>query len=276
MINEILNIQNICKSYDDFKIQDVSFKLKKGEIMGLIGKNGAGKTTILKVILGLITLESGKISVIPKEKIGAVIGEHVFYEYLPIIDMAKIISKFYKTWEWQTFYSYLKRFNLNKDKKIENLSRGMKVKFAITCALSHQAEFLILDEPTSGLDPSARRALLEELYNLVKGNQITILFTSHISTDIEEIADRITYIRDGKIIFSTNKNDLLQKYYTIKGNKEDLNALKQKGYIIDIIKQGGKYIGFSRANANIKQNLNMEVQEATLDDIIIHLDRQIV
>lgn len=273
-MDKILKVSGVNKTYDDFALQDVSFEMEKGDIVGLIGKNGAGKTTILKAILGVISVESGTVEVISKEKIGSVIGDHVFYEYLTIKDMAKIIAKFYKKWDWNLFQTYLKEFKLNEKKKIEKLSKGMKVKFAIACALSHNAEFLILDEPTAGLDPSARTELLEEIHQLVREKNISILLTSHISSDIEEVANRIAYIRDGKMVFSTTKEEVMNKYITVLGEKTELDELRQEKKIIDYIKQGDRYLGFCEKNSSFETDKNIKMRASTLNEIIIFLDKQ--
>lgn len=273
-MNKILEVKNISKTYDDFRMQDVSFELDRGDIVGLIGKNGAGKTTVLKAILGLINIESGSVNVIEKDKIGSVIGDHVFYEYLTIADMSKIISKFYSSWNWDRFHGYLKAFKLSKKKRIDNLSKGMKVKFAIACALSHNAEFLILDEPTAGLDPSARRELLEEIHQLVKEENISILLTSHISSDIEEIANRIAYIREGELVFCSKKKEVMDRYVTVLGEKDELDILKEKELIMDVIKQGDRYIGFCEKGDCLEESKEVKVRQSTLNEIIIFLDKQ--
>ena len=169
-MTNILEVNNISKKIGNFSLENVSFTLEKGEIIGIIGKNGAGKTTLLKLILEIFTADNGSINTISKQDIGVVIGEHVYYENLTCIEMAKILSHFYKKWNWDDFKKYMQEFSLPFKQKIENLSKGMKVKFSLACALSHKAQLLILDEPTSGLDPESAQKVNQLIRNLAKEN----------------------------------------------------------------------------------------------------------
>lgn len=238
MSNKLLEIKNLTKEYDGFKLDDISFTLDKGYIMGFIGENGAGKTTTIKLIMNLLKKDKGEIKIFDKdnieyegeikERIGFVYDECFYYENLSIKDNEKIISGFYKKWDTKLFDNYLKKFNLNKNQKVKELSKGMKMKFAIALALSHKAEFLILDEPASGLDPVMRRSILDVFQEVIQDENVGILISSHIISDLEKIADYITYIQGGKIILSKATNDLMEEYKIIKGDKSLLSKFDKK------------------------------------------------
>ncbi|MEG0671409.1 ABC transporter ATP-binding protein [Clostridium sp.] len=232
-MEHILEITNVIKAYKEFKLDNISFKLEKGYIMGFIGENGAGKTTTIKLIMNLIRKDYGDIKIFGKdnvkfereikERIGFVYDDCFYYENLSIKDNSKIISNFYKKWDWSTFNKYITKFGLNEKQKVKELSKGMKMKFAIALALSHNAEFLILDEPTSGLDPVMRRQVLDILQEVIQDENVGILISSHITSDLEKIADYITYINKGKIIFSKPTQDIIEEYSIIKGDKNLLS-----------------------------------------------------
>lgn len=238
MSNKIIEIKNLTKEYEDFKLDNISFSLDRGYIMGFIGENGAGKTTTIKLIMNLLKRDEGKIEIFGKdnidnereikERIGFVYDECFYYENLSIKDNEKIISGFYKRWNTKVFENYLRKFNLNKKQKVKELSKGMKMKFAIALALSHNAEFLILDEPASGLDPVMRRDILDVFQEVIQDENIGILISSHIISDLEKISDYITYIQKGKIVFSKATSELMEEYKIIKGDKALLSKLDEK------------------------------------------------
>ncbi len=234
-MENILEIKNLTKEYKTFKLDNISFVIPKGFIMGFIGENGSGKTTTIKLIMNLLQRDGGEIKVFGKdnvknereikEKIGFVYDDCFYYENLSIKDNGKIISGFYKQWDWKVFNNYLGKFNLDDRQKVKELSKGMKMKFAIAIALSHKAEFIILDEPTSGLDPVMRRQVLEILQQVMEDENVGILISSHIISDLEKIADYITYIKKGRIVFSMSIPELQEEYVLIKGNKSLLNHI---------------------------------------------------
>ncbi|MBE6060948.1 MAG: ABC transporter ATP-binding protein [Clostridium sulfidigenes] len=238
MSNKIIEIKNLTKEYEDFKLDNISFSLDRGYIMGFIGENGAGKTTTIKLIMNLLKRDEGEIQIFGKdnidnereikERIGFVYDECFYYENLSIKDNEKIISGFYKSWNTKVFENYLRKFNLNKMQKVKQLSKGMKMKFAIALALSHNAEFLILDEPASGLDPVMRRDILDVFQEVIQDENVGILISSHIISDLEKISDYITYIQKGKIVFSKATSELMEEYKIIKGDKALLSKLDEK------------------------------------------------
>ncbi|WP_136605030.1 ABC transporter ATP-binding protein [Paenibacillus dokdonensis] len=233
-----LDIRNLNKKYPNFQLKDVSFQLEKGYIMGFIGANGAGKTTTIKSIMNMIHIDSGEVRILGKnaaehetelkQEIGCAFGGIDFYTRSKLKTLTDVIKKFYKNWDDETYYNYLRRFKLDEDKKIAELSTGMKVKYNLALALSHGAKLLILDEPTSGLDPIARDDLLDIFQELVVDGEISILFSTHITTDLEKCADFITFIENGQIIASSEKNDFMESYRLLSGNESQLNRVKEQ------------------------------------------------
>ena len=216
-MENILSIQNLHKHYPGFALENVSFSLAPNHIMGLIGKNGAGKSTTLKAILNMVPPESGRVTMFQKnfyqhekeckQRIGVVFGGIDFYPLKKLSDIAAVTQKFYKNWDQEQYQKYIKRFALEESKNFKELSNGMKVKYLLALALSHHAELLILDEPTSGLDPISREELLHIFRQIVKNENCAILFSTHITSDLDKCADDITYIQNGCVLKSAGKED---------------------------------------------------------------------
>lgn len=225
-----LRIDNLTKTYPDFTLSNVSLTIPCGSIMGFIGENGAGKSTTIKLILNMLRRESGCIQVLGmdnlkeekaiKEQLGVVLGEPNLPENMNGIQISRIMSGIYSRWEEETFYAYLDKFGLKKERKLKACSRGMKMKLSIAIALSHHAQLLILDEPTSGLDPIVRDEILDIFLDFIQEETHSIFVSSHIVEDLEKIADYITFIHKGRIILSEEKDRLLEKYVVLKGPKE--------------------------------------------------------
>ncbi|MGX4588451.1 ABC transporter ATP-binding protein [Paenibacillus chitinolyticus] len=232
-----LDIRNLNKKYPNFQLKDVSFQLEKGYIMGFIGANGAGKTTTIKSILNMIHIDSGEVCILGKniaeheielkQEIGYAFGGFDFYTRSKMKTMTDVIKKFYKNWDDETYYNYLRRFKLDENKKIAELSMGMKVKYSLALALSHGAKLLVLDEPTSGLDPVARDNLLDIFQELVVDGEISILFSTHITSDLEKCADFITFIENGQIIASSEKDQFMETYRLLSGSENQLHQVKE-------------------------------------------------
>lgn len=230
----ILELNNVSKRYPGFTLEGVSFSLDPGYIMGFIGPNGAGKTTTIKLIMNLIRLDAGEIKVFGldsrryeqeiKQRIGFVYDESHFYENLTITEMSRLIAPFYRSWDWQIYKQYVDRFGLPERKKLAQFSRGMKMKYALAVALSHGAELLIMDEPTSGLDPVVRSEFLDILRDVIQDERRSVLLSSHITSDLDQIADYVTLINGGRIIFSKSKEELWEEYALIKGEKALLDS----------------------------------------------------
>ncbi|WP_097014551.1 ABC transporter ATP-binding protein [Anaerocolumna aminovalerica] len=221
-----LSVQGITKHYSSFTLRDITFFLPQGRIMGLIGKNGAGKTTTLKSMLNLVRPDSGIIEMfgrnfmeneeVCKQNIGVVLGEIDFYKHKKLAVITAVTKRFYQNWDEEAYQKYLEVFGLDPQKRVKELSSGMKVKYMLALALSHHAKLLILDEPTSGLDPVSRDDLLGLFRQLVKDGERSILFSTHIISDLEKCADDITYIKDGKLLKSAEKSVFIQSFQSLK------------------------------------------------------------
>lgn len=220
-----LNVENLTKTYSDFKLDNVYFHVPYGNIVGIIGENGAGKTTTIKAILNLISTDSGNISVLGnsnmdnadiREKVGVVFDENCFHDNLTPARLGKIMKNMYNQWDMQLFNRYCLRFRLPTNKKIGDFSKGMKMKLAITVALSHRPQLLILDEATSGLDPVMRDEILDVFLDFIQDEKHSILLSSHITSDLEKIADYIVFLHNGKTIFTQPKDTLIYKYGIIR------------------------------------------------------------
>ena len=228
-----VEVKNLNKKYDNFSLKDISFDVEKGSIMGLIGENGAGKTTILKCILsiakynGEILIFGEKINIETKQKINAVLDDVFLSEYLDPYEIDKILSGIYENWDSKYYFELLEKFKINNKKSMKDFSKGMKVKLKIATALSSKPKLLILDEPTAGLDPVVRDEILDILLEFVEDEENTILVSSHITTDLEKIADYITFIEDGKLIFSKDKYELLENYGVLRCSEEDFKNIEK-------------------------------------------------
>ena len=238
-MEEILSVSNLCKDYPSFSLKNVSFKIKPGQIMGFIGRNGAGKTTTLKSIMNLIHYENGEIRAFDtdmnenelenKQRIGFALSELNYYPNKTIRQLMNVTKRFYKNFDEKKFEEVCKLFNLNIDKKLEELSSGMKVKYSVAIALSHKAELLILDEPTSGLDPVSRDEILDIFRSIVKNGDRAILFSTHITSDLDKCATNITYIHNGSIIFTGEKKEFVDSYLFVTDKSK--NKELEKEYI---------------------------------------------
>lgn len=238
-MNNAIEIQKLCKSYKDFSLDHISFTLPMGYIMGFVGQNGAGKTTTIRLILNMINRESGEIKIFDldnvqdeqkiKQDIAVVFDDIYFVDSWKVREVERALKGFYSNWSSKLFNQYVSSFNLPMDKKVKELSRGMKMKLMLAVAMSHEAKLLILDEPTSGLDPVARDELLEILRKYIADGQKSILFSTHITSDLEKIADYITLIDYGNIFYSGTKDDLLKSFCIVRGGPHDLtDSLKKK------------------------------------------------
>lgn len=231
-MDNTLAIRGLRKEFRNFTLRDISFDLPRGYIMGFIGPNGSGKTTTLKLIMNLLRPDGGTIELFGqdhirferqvKQRIGFVYDEPVFYEQLSMQRMTSIIRPFYEKWNQPLFDKYMQRFDLNPQQKIKTLSKGMRTKYALALALSHGAELLIMDEPTAGLDPVFRRELLDILLDVMQQEENSILFSTHITSDLDRVADYITFIHKGAIVLSTQKDALYERYTLVKGGPGEL------------------------------------------------------
>lgn len=230
-----LEITGLCKQYAGFALQDVGFTLPRGSVMGFIGENGAGKTTTIKAILNLICPDSGDIRVLGldnrkderafKERIGVVLEDGSFLNTLNACHVDTLLGKAYQNWHSDQFFGFMKRFHIDEKKPIKDYSKGMRMKVAIASALSHDAELLIMDEPTSGLDPIVRDEVLDVFYDFMQDERHAILLSSHITSDLDKIADYITFIHNGQIVLSEPRDELLDTYGVLRCTADQLAAL---------------------------------------------------
>lgn len=275
---EIVNFQ---KNYKTFSIEDLSFEVPKGFITGFIGPNGSGKTTTIKAILSLINIDGGKIIYDGKinngdrnylQEVGVVIDSPFLPKDWSIKEINKAMRLGYKNWDENQFFSYLEKFKIDKNLKIKELSKGMHVKMLVATAISHGAKTLILDEPTSGLDPSAREELTDILQKFVEDEENTVLFSTHITQDLEEVADFIIFIMDGKKIFFGPKDEFLEEFLIVKGGLEELEEIEPK-ILIGTKKHS---TGFeSMIKVKDYQNLSGDLitEKATIDKIMKFYNR---
>lgn len=233
----LLEVEGLTKKYPKFTLKNVSFSLEQGRIMGLIGKNGAGKSTTLKSMLNMVCPDKGTIKMLGhdfrqdeescKQNIGVVLGSIQFYQDKKLQTITGVTKRFYQNWDDTAYQKYMSMFELDEQKQVKQLSEGMKVKYLIALALSHDAKLLIFDEPTSGLDPVAREDLLELFQQLVKDGKRSILFSTHITSDLDKCADDITYIKNGEIIASSDKASFIQTFQSLKAPGEDSLNLEE-------------------------------------------------
>lgn len=228
----VLTVKGLCKSYPSFTLKEVSFALPQGTVMGFVGRNGAGKSTTLKSILGLVHPDKGQVTFMEqdavqneqymKENIGVVLGGIDFYPQKKIKTITDVTRRFYPNWEEEKYRHYLSLFGIDETKRVRELSDGMRVKYLIALALSHQAKLLILDEPTSGLDPVSRDELTELFRAIVADGSRSILFSTHITSDLEKCADHMTFIKDGEIFFTGAKADFMTAYAHLGTTLEEI------------------------------------------------------
>ncbi|MEP1032484.1 ABC transporter ATP-binding protein [Ekhidna sp.] len=281
-----LEISNLSKSYKGFHLNNVSFTLPTGYIMGLIGPNGAGKTTIIKTIMNLVMKQEGSVKVFGmdhqeqevaiKKRIGFVYDTPAFYAHLNLKQLKNVVAPFYEKWDDAVFNDLVDRFGLPENKSLKKFSRGMTMKASIAIALSHDADFIIMDEPTSGLDPVVRREMLDFLRGIMQDENKSILFSSHVTTDIEQAADYITYVNDGKVVFSKTKDEVNEAYALVKGGNDLLDDDTKKSLIAV---RSGDY-GFEGLTADLKASKMIfgdkaVYDKASLEDIMFFHNLQL-
>ncbi len=278
-MENVLEIKNLCKKYDNFALKNISFNLPKGMIMGFIGENGAGKTTTIKAILDIIKSYSGEVKIFGldnrqndkkiKENIGVVLDDMFFPEILTPNDINNTMQGIYKNWDSKMFYNYLKEFSLLPNKQIKTFSKGMRKKLEIATALSHHPKLLILDEPTSGLDPVARDEVIQIFQSILEKDECSILLSSHITADLEHIADYITFIHNGEIILSKTTNELLDEYGIVKCTEKEFKKIKKEDYV-KYKKAKYEYEVLVENKKEFKKKYNIAViDKITLDDLMV-------
>lgn len=278
MMDNILEVRNLTKQYEDFTLDHVSFSIPKGTIMGLIGENGAGKSTTINAILDLIhkddctvtfwgqELSSAKQL---KEDIGVVFDGINFYETLTAAKVGKISQTAYKQWNDRLYREYLNRFQLPADKEIKTFSKGMKMKLCIAVALSHKPKLLILDEATSGLDPVMRDDILDVFLEFVQDEEHSILISSHITTDLEKVADSITFIHQGKVLFCKAKDELLYQYGIIRCGAAAFNEIDKSEILAYRKEDYQRNVLVADKEKARRRYKNVVVDDVSIDDILL-------
>lgn len=279
----LLEVEGLTKRYPGFTLDSVSFRLETGYIMGFIGRNGAGKTTTLKSMLGLVHADAGSVRIdgteyredehLAKQKLGVAFGGVDYYPRSRLSDIARVTRRFYEAWDETQYRALLQRFQLDEKKRVRELSQGMKVKFSLALALSHNAKLLLLDEPTSGLDPVSREELIELLQHIVEDGEHSILFSTHITSDLEKCADYITYIRGGRIAASTDLDSFKSEYRLVRGTRAQLTEpLVQK--FIGARKNAFGFTALAKAE-DAAAMVGLEIAPADLESIMIYFDGEV-
>ncbi|MFB2004398.1 ABC transporter ATP-binding protein [Staphylococcus aureus] len=279
-----IELNHVNYSRRNFKLKDVSFNVPQGFVTGFIGANGAGKTTVIRLIMDLLQYDSGSISILGdsmltnpikiKNKIGFVYSETYFNEKWTIKKLENIISPFYQDWDSYLFNDYLRRFDLPYNQKINQFSNGMKMKLSLAIAFSHHAELFILDEPTSGLDPIVRNEVLEIIQQELIDEDKTVFISTHIISDLEKIADYLVYIRDGEMILNDSIESLMSKFQIIKGNHNDLDEELEELLIYRETRKTG-YTALTRHAQTFKEIFgnDIEVQNPSIEELMIYLEK---
>ena len=279
-IKNVIELENVTKDYGDFKLDNVSFTVPEGSVCGFIGQNGAGKTTTINLILDVIKRDSGEIRVFGesidknsaalREDIGVVFDEMGFHEFMTAKDINIMMKHIYKNWDSEMFFNYLKEFSLPSKKKCGSFSRGMRMKLQIAVALSHHAKLLIMDEPTSGLDPIVRNEMINIFRDFVVEEDHTILLSSHITGDLEKLADEVVFIDKGKIVLAGNKDELLEKHGILKCKKEELEKVSTSLIVSTEMSSFGAEALVNDRRAAAKLYPDMVIEPAALEQIMIY------
>lgn len=275
-----IEIKGLSKKYDGFTLDNVSFQVAKGSIMGFIGQNGAGKSTTINSILNIIPINSGEIKLLGmdhlkmeqeiKERTAVVFDSLPFQDVFNAKDIGRIFEGIYSKWDKEEYEKYLDRFQLPRKKKVGDFSKGMRMKLQIACALSHHAELLIMDEPTSGLDPVVRDEILRIFMEYLESGECSMLMSSHITSDLEKIADSITFIDRGKILLTGYKDEILETHGVLKCSKEEFKEMDPKDYVSARINSYGAEVMVSDREAMSYKYRGMILDPTTLEEIMLY------
>jgi len=279
MKENALTIKGLTKKYNDFVLDDVSFNVPRGAIVGLIGENGAGKSTTINAALGLIKKDAGVISILGKQndeidssihnRIGVVFDGNNFHDGLSPKKLNKIFKNIYSEWDEAEYFTLLEKLSLPVDKKVKEFSKGMKMKLSIAVALSHHSELLILDEATSGLDPIIRDELLDMFLDFVQDENRSILVSSHITSDLEKVADYIVFIHNGKVVFNKTKDELMYKYGIMKCRTAQFETIDKQDIIVYLKKDYEWDILVADRDLAQKKYPKVIIDPANIDDIML-------
>lgn len=284
MVENALDLTGVKKSFKDFSLKDVSFQLPKGYVMGLVGPNGAGKTTLIKLIMNLMAPEAGEIKILgldsisqeaqAKAQIGFVYDVMPFYSDVSLWNTKRAVAPFYEKWNERLFLELAGTFELPLKKKVKSLSQGMRTKFALALALSHGAELLILDEPTTGLDPVFRRELLHGLSGLLQDEGKSVLFSTHITSDLDRIADYVTFIRDGSVLLTESREELQEVWGVVRADEQTVSALDSS--ILKGVRRHSHGLDALTSDASAARRAVGDagvVERASFEDIVVLLEQ---
>ncbi|WP_419392789.1 ABC transporter ATP-binding protein [Cytobacillus praedii] len=281
-MENVVDLKDVTKNLKGFSVNNMNLQVKQGFITGFIGENGAGKSTTIKMIMNLLKPDAGEVKLFGldytthekeiKERIGFVYDDNVFFEGLNLKDIKRIVGPAYKQWDDTLFYQYVEKFELPLNKAIKTFSKGMQMKASLAIALSHHAELIIMDEPTAGLDPIFKRELLDLLQELMIDGSRTIFFSTHITTDLDRIADYIAFIQNGQLVFNQSINDIAENYALVKGGMELLDRDTEKAFI----HIHPAPTGFVALTENIKAVKNIfgdavVIERASLEEIMFYM-----
>ncbi len=282
MMNDYENaieISNLTKKYDGFTLDNISFNVPKGSIMGFIGQNGAGKTTTIKALLNIIKTDGGSIKMFGldhienefeiKQNIAAVFDEIPFHGDFTAKRLSIMFSGLYANWDEQRYFTYLDRFGLPRKKKISKFSKGMKMKLQIACALSHGAKLLVMDEATTGLDPVVRNEILDIFREYLQDEENSILMSSHITSDLEKIADSVTFIDKGRLLLTGYKDDILENHGVIKCTKADFKNIEKDDFISARLNDFGVEVMVADKNKAKRKYQGLNIEKTTLEEIML-------
>lgn len=280
-MKNVIELKNVSKKFKDFSVKNIDLQVKQGFVTGFIGANGAGKSTTIKMIMNLLKPDTGEVKIFGldykkhekaiKERIGFVYDGNVYFEGLNLKDIRRIVAPAYKHWNDKLFYQYVEKFELPLNKAMKTFSKGMQMKASLAVALSHNAELIIMDEPTAGLDPIFRRELLDLLQDLMIDGNRTIFFSTHITTDLDRIADYIAFMQSGKLVFNQSIHDVAENYALIKGGLDLLDRDTEKAFV----HVHRASTGFEALTDNIKAVKNIfgdtvVIERASLEDILYY------
>ena len=279
-MNNVIEVSNLRKQYNNFLLDNISFSVPCGFVGGFIGENGAGKTTTLKLILGMVMKDGGDIKLFGKpaedvslkEDIGVLFEQPYYQEDWTPLDIEKVMRPFYKKWSDAAFHQYLDRFSLDPKQKYKTMSRGMKMKLGMAVTLAHDAKLLLLHERTSGLDAVGRDEMLDIFRDYMVKEDRTIFFSTHITSDLEKIADYITYIQNGRILYSGLKDDLIEKYCLVRGGIGDLPQSKHK-QIFGLREHPSGFDGMIETKNIAGFPTSVVTETVSLDDIMVRMSK---
>ncbi|WP_078596484.1 ABC transporter ATP-binding protein [Evansella clarkii] len=281
-MENVVELKNVTKNFKGFSVKNINMQVKQGFITGFIGANGAGKSTTIKMMMNLLRPDAGEVKLFGldyrthekeiKERIGFVYDGNVFFEGLNLKDIKRIVGPAYKKWDDTLFYKYVAQFQLPLNKPIKTFSKGMQMKASLAIALSHDAELIIMDEPTAGLDPIFRRELLDLLQEIMLDGRRTIFFSTHITTDLDRIADYIAFLQNGELIFNQSIDDVANNYALVKGELGLLDRDTEKAFV-DIHRAP---TGFEALTDNVKAvkktfGESVVIERASLEDIMYYM-----